>query len=40
MVSLSMDKMPKISFKAAKANPEVQGDVDEFRNRVDYFRFA
>lgn len=39
MLDLSMDKMPKISFKAAKANPEVIGDADEFRARVQYFRF-
>ena len=39
MHDLSMDKTPKISFKAKVANPEGSDDVDEFKKRFEFARF-
>ena len=39
MVDISMDRMPKIASTVKMANPDLTGDVDDFRARVQYFRF-
>ena len=40
MVSLFRDKMPRIGFRAQLTNPEVNIDVEEFRRKAQYFKFA
>ena len=38
-VDISRDLIPKISFKPAKTNPEVVDDLEEFKKRLEYFRY-